>query len=611
MIAPVLRLEMLLGGRRGRLYVFRWVYAAWLIVQFLFLYLGYRMTSVGGPLGIWISAGEFAGSYLQTFVVQQLLIILIATPALAASAITEEKTRGTLQYLLTADLRPGEIILGKLLGRMAQVALLILAGLPWLCFLGVFGGLSPVLLLAVVGLTILPVFALGAASLLASVWTRQTRSAVLGLYSIGGLALLLFAGVHSLHQTVTSAMAGGASGGLGEALLDQADGLLNLLNPIYVLEPGWGGNQWAELGLRLGGAVLAWGGLGAVCLGLAVWRLRPAYIRQLEGAGKKKKTHWWLARRSEVGTDPIRWKARQVEGVAPLAVLQYIPRWLGMTLVFLATVWYSGASVLAHLPNQFSGAHLVRLVWNLDLAGLLAVLNSLTGAEEDFLILALVVVFLASLVVGIRCSGAISGERENQTWEALLLTPLETRQLIRGKLWGILGATYPYLLAYAVPALLLSLLGGWLSFFWVVLGLAMTWLAMFYLGSAGLWCSVRSRTSWRALLGTLGWGYLGACLVYVFTTPLIIIVAVIIWMFLAALDALIQKFVAFSTANQFVRFVANFGLAFEVASCLVLAGVFLGVAAFFLTDARKRVAQLERTRHWAREPGRGPRRRRK
>src|SRR5262245_66316966 len=67
---------------------------------------------------------------------------------------------------------------------------------------------------------------------------------------------------------------------------------------------------------------------------------------------------------------------------------------------------------------------------------------------------------LASLLVGIRCSGAVSGEREKQTWEALLLTPLTSRQLIRGKLWGIMGASLIYVLAYAVPALLLSLAGS-------------------------------------------------------------------------------------------------------------------------------------------------------
>jgi len=36
MLGPVLRQELLLGGRRQRLYVFRWVYAGWLVVLLIY-----------------------------------------------------------------------------------------------------------------------------------------------------------------------------------------------------------------------------------------------------------------------------------------------------------------------------------------------------------------------------------------------------------------------------------------------------------------------------------------------------------------------------------------------------------------------------------------------
>ena len=62
--------------------------------------------------------------------------------------------------------------------------------------------------------------------------------------------------------------------------------------------------------------------------------------------------------------------------------------------------------------------------------------------------------------------GAISSERERQTWEALLLTPLSAGQIIRGKLWGVMAASYWYLLAYAAPAVTLSVLGGPVAVFW-------------------------------------------------------------------------------------------------------------------------------------------------
>src|SRR5262249_8513545 len=130
-------------------------------------------------------------SFTTTFVVQQFFLLLIATPAITAGAVTDEKKSGTLQYLLTTDLTAWQILAGKLLGGTAQVAVLALTGLPVLCFIGVFGGLELPALFGLVGVSVPPLFALGAASLLASVWTRQTRDAVLGLYAAGGLGTLL------------------------------------------------------------------------------------------------------------------------------------------------------------------------------------------------------------------------------------------------------------------------------------------------------------------------------------------------------------------------------------------------------------------------------------
>src|SRR5262245_61229808 len=147
---------------------------------------------------------------------------------------------------------------------------------------------------------------------------------------------------------------------------------------------------------------------------------------------------------------------------------------------------------------------------------------------------------LASLVVGIRCSGAVSGERERQTWEALLLTPLTSRQLIRGKLWGIIGSSYLYLLAYAVPALGFAAIAGPTAFFWTALWLAVTWLAMYFIGATGIWCSVRSRGSWRSLLWTLGIGYVGGAFVYIITSPVIFLLAVFIVLGLMLVDYYLQ-----------------------------------------------------------------------
>jgi ABC-type transport system involved in multi-copper enzyme maturation permease subunit len=176
---------MLLGGRRGRHYLFRYLFAAWLLAQLIGHVLLTLFHGIVMARGQWDPGmfGEAARTYVELYVAQQFVLLGLAIPALAAGAVTDEKTRGTLQYLLTADLRPWEIIVGKLLGRSYQALLLALTGLPLLCFFGVFGGLDLGFLLTVAVSTGAYVFALAAVGLLASVWCRHTRDAVLSLYA--------------------------------------------------------------------------------------------------------------------------------------------------------------------------------------------------------------------------------------------------------------------------------------------------------------------------------------------------------------------------------------------------------------------------------------------
>jgi ABC-type transport system involved in multi-copper enzyme maturation permease subunit len=584
MVGPVLHQEMLLGSRRSRLHVFRWAYAAWLILQvfyfyFAFLeeesarYLAYRTRNLTAAYSARnrVSAPEVVGSrFAEAFVSQQMILLALAVPAFVAGAVTDEKRRGTLQYLLVSGLESRHILLGKLLGRVAQVLLVALGGLPLFALLAGFGGVEPLTLLLTGLVLVVPLLALASAALLASVWCRQTRDAVLGLYVLGVLGWLVVRGL------------GGA---------------FNSFSPVYVLGPVWGPpGTWdlAEAGRRLAGAAVGWGTLGAVCLGLAVWRLRPAYVRELEstrpGGGR-----WYSPERAPVDDEPVQWRERHVEGLAPTRGLRRVPPWLGITLVAVATALSSLAILAASLAPGQTFEDVLRALVQLRPG---QVAGWLPDAGPGFLIQSLVVMLLASLVVGIRTSGAITGERERQTWEALLLTPLSARQLVRGKLWGIMGASYWYLLAYAAPAVTLSAFGGLWALFWTVTWLAVTVLAMYFVGAAGLWCSVRSKNSWRSLLGTLALGYVGGTALYVITTPLIWILAGLLLLLLLVVDA------ALGTKMSDLVFsgLSIYFVTFFIASCIALAVIFWLMARRLLSRAQRWIADRERTRHWHEEP---------
>ena len=578
MIGPVLAQELLLGSRRSRQHLFRRIYTGWLAAQVLFFYflylvdaniIGYKM--FGAAINIHATT-DFATSFVGKLVYQQLILLLLATPAFAAGAISDEKASGTLQYLLAADLTSWEIIVGKLVGRAAQVAVLALAALPVLCFIGIFGGLTVVLVISLLAVTIAPLFALGAASLLASVWSRQTRDAVLGVYFFGITGYFFLWYMNWLAP----------------------------FDPLHVLEPAWGDSpDIKELVGRLLISVLAWGSIGVLSLALATWRLRAVYLKQLEGEGRPKKLRWWRARRGAISDEPIRWKERHVEGLAPLAMLRGIPRWIGLAAVFSVTAIASSAIILTNLQGNVGFLDTISLAFNGKLSNLSLPPGSIA---EPFVGQSLVALFLATLVVGVRCSGAITGERERQTWEALLMTPLPSPHLIRGKLRGIIGASYPYLIAYAAPALFFSICGSFLEgslavFFWTLLLLGVTWLAMAFVGAAGLWCSVRSKSSWRSLLGTVVIGYLGGFLLYGVAAPVAFILYGVIYLTLLLIDFIIGAGGA-GLATTF----SNAKGAYVVVTCLALICGFLLAIKLFLATAQQYVALRERVRHWKEEP---------
>ena len=572
MLGPVFYQEMMLGGRRNQLHVFRWIYAGWLIlliVAFFFFFTMQEAARRWDPMGYTpSSAPEVIGSWFTSFFLyQQMILLLLATPALVAGAVADEKRRGTLQYLLLAGLDTRHILLGKLFGRIAQVGLLMSAGFPLYALFAGFSGVNPLTLLLTGVVLLMPMFALSAAALLASVFCRQTRDAVVALYIIG-----LF----------------------GWLFVWLVGGPFAYLNPLYVLEPAWGplrSLNWPLLAERLVISLFEWGTLGVVCLGIAVWQLRPVYIRELE-SGPLTRRRWLNFERVPVSDDPVHWRERHVEGLAPIQSLKRVPQWVALGAVTLVTTTVS-VLILAWAVRTGGNSlkDVLKAVLQFNVAGLM---NMFSPAWLGFYLMGIIVQLLASLIVGIRCSGSITAEREKQTWEALLLTPLSAKQMVSNKLWGVMGASYWYLLAYAAPALIFSVFGGLLALFLTSLLIVQTALATYFIGAAGIYCSASSKNSWRSLLRTMAWGYLGGLIISFIVSPLV----AILWLVLA----LVLYIIDLITGSGISKAGSIWLPAFLVAVCIGFEVIFWLAAKFFLNWAQRWIADRERTRHWHEEP---------
>ena len=198
LFGPVLLFEMVRTGRRRRVFLVRAAYSLILLGILLVVYwswfLDRRLTFWEMMRGASLRAhdlAEFASSFFYVFMAVQFLTVVWLTPAYTAGAIAVEKERQTLDALLATDLRNREIVLSIYVSRLANIIMLILAGLPILAILQFMGGVDPNLVLAgfaAIGLTTISLGALGTVN---SLYAKKPRDAVMRTYLMAAAYLIL------------------------------------------------------------------------------------------------------------------------------------------------------------------------------------------------------------------------------------------------------------------------------------------------------------------------------------------------------------------------------------------------------------------------------------
>ena len=86
---------------------------------------------------------EASQRLVDLFFLGQYLLASLMAPSFAAGAITGEKERKSYEMLLASPLRPGAIVLGKLVASLSHLAILIFCSLPIVMLCLPLGGVSP------------------------------------------------------------------------------------------------------------------------------------------------------------------------------------------------------------------------------------------------------------------------------------------------------------------------------------------------------------------------------------------------------------------------------------------------------------------------------------
>ena len=491
LFGPVLFYDLIRIARRTRFIVVRTLYVLLLafILGWLYLVLWLRY---GGLVPTTVLA-EFANYFFYTYMVIQFVVVVLLTPPYTAGAIAEEKERRTLEFLLATDLRDREIVLGKFMARALNLTILLLAGLPILALLQVLGGVDPGLLLAGFAATLLTMFSLAAISILSSVAMRRARDAIvlvyfsfLGYYLLASLALIFqrnFPGGWTNWPGLGNWTSPVTLGDLVEWLNAGNVGyaLFQLASRRTILDQALPG--------VLRDYALFHGLLGMGCLGLAVWRLRRAALREAEHTGPRpsRKRRAWL--RFPIGTMPMLWKEIVAEGSIRLNLLGKIIAGL------LVIASFAPVSIILYL--YFDGQ--IRRGWrggpDWEQAGW-----EINAFQVRFV--GTLVACLLWLAVVVRAAGSISGERDRDTLDNLLTTPLAVRDILLAKWLGaILSVRKGWILLAAIWGV--GVLTGALQPLCVPL-LAGVWLLYAAgLAGVGLWFSATARRTLRATVGAL------------------------------------------------------------------------------------------------------------
>jgi ABC-type transport system involved in multi-copper enzyme maturation permease subunit len=172
---PVLQRELLVNLRMTRAFVLLFFYLAALGLVVLLAWPQQRQLDL-------TTNPEAARRLVNLVFLGQYLLASMMAPSFAAGAITGEKERKSYEMLLASPLRPGAIVLGKLLASLCHLLLLVFASLPIVMLCLPLGGVSIYETLAAYLGLILSVTTFGMISVAASSYFQRTSASLVVAY---------------------------------------------------------------------------------------------------------------------------------------------------------------------------------------------------------------------------------------------------------------------------------------------------------------------------------------------------------------------------------------------------------------------------------------------
>jgi ABC-type transport system involved in multi-copper enzyme maturation permease subunit len=213
LVGPLFTKELLVTSRRARYYMLRLAYAAILGLVIALAWLTFMESSRGSNAAWSITHMSEMGKQIISFIVCfQFGMAQVVAIVLLSSAISEEIYQRTLVPILTTPISYWQIVIGKFLGKLLHVGLLLAISLPLLGMVRVLGGVPWGYVLAGVCMTVTASMITGAVALFFSVLCQRAYLSILAALGVSvaiyGMVGLLLVVVSAIIQGITSSMTG-------------------------------------------------------------------------------------------------------------------------------------------------------------------------------------------------------------------------------------------------------------------------------------------------------------------------------------------------------------------------------------------------------------------
>lgn len=381
---PLLSRELLTASRQTKHYLLR---AGYVFLLFVLIYtagqvvFGWQQVRLAGDIA------RFGQFVFQVLAIVQLTLTSALALLFAASVVAQEKDRRTLVILLMTDLSGRELVLGKMLGSLVNIATMIVVALPAFALLTQLGGVSAGQIIALELLCLSTALLISAWATLVAYWREKTFQ-TLAIATLGAVLYLVV--TFGVSQFVDLPLA---------KALNPYTTLAAILNPLSV-EGGLAGSQVIA-------GVATPTVLAVILAVIAIARVRiwnPPRVVHLvaeegaDAAEREPRKVWEL---------PILWREIRTRA--------YGRKMLAIKLAYIAFAAFAFYAASTADPETL-------FVGTLPPTGVAVVLLGLVSV----------------LLINAQAVTSITTERDGQTLELLLVTEVPAKEFIVGKLAGAL-----------------------------------------------------------------------------------------------------------------------------------------------------------------------------